>query len=94
MSKQPIDFAQVESLRRHMLFTIKDVCKFFNVSRQTYYNWQAGMYPKPVKEAVVRAKVRQLLYALVELKWPTPQAIAADAKDRYTIFLQTLGEDE
>lgn len=93
MTTKPINFEQVESLRRHMLLTVSDICRFFDATRQTYYNWKAGSYPRKTVEARLRKKIRQLLYLLTEKNWPTPDVIAANPKDRYGMLIAALGEN-
>lgn len=82
-----LDFGKVEALRRHMLLSVKDICKYLGVSRETWYNWQRGCYPRPPMERKLKAHVRELLTVLTEESWPTPDVIAADPKDRLEMLL-------
>lgn len=83
----PIDFAKVESLRRHMALTVANMADFFGVSRETYYNWLRGKRPRPRMEAVLRNKLRILFFVMTEYNWPTPDAIAAERPERYEKLL-------
>lgn len=77
-----------------MLLTVSDISKFFGVSRETYYKWGRGGYPRSAREEHVKGKIRELLHAMASLGWPTPEAIAADSKDRYGLLLALLYGDE
>jgi DNA-binding XRE family transcriptional regulator len=92
--KAKIDFSKVENLRRHMLLTVENMAAIFGVSRETYYNWKRGYYPRVQKEIDVRNKIRALLFVLTDLSWPTPDVIAADQKDRYLKLLAVLPSEE
>jgi transcriptional regulator with XRE-family HTH domain len=71
---KPIDFSQVEALRKHMLLTVNDICELLGVTRMTYYSWLKGTKLKK-KNA---EKVQQLLCDLVAVAkkygWPTFEA--------------------
>lgn len=91
MSQKPLNFEQIESLRRHMLMTVGHLANFFGVSRETWYSWSAGKsYPRDKKEAFVRLRVKELLFLLTQHNWPTPDVIASSPKERYAKLLQAL----
>ena len=78
----PIDFTKVEALRKHMLLTINDMASLLGVTRMTYYGWVRG---KPLRKAnsdTVRIVLKQLLSVMVDDKWPTPDVIAMEQKQR------------
>lgn len=89
-----LDFTQLESLRRHMLMSVSDISNFLGVSRETWYTWQKGGYPRKGKEAFVRERIRELLHVMSTYSWPTPDVIASDPKDRYTKLVQTIKEQK
>lgn len=81
--KQPLDFAKVESLRRHMLLTTTDMSKLFGVSRMTYYGWVRGQALRPSNDQTVRNMLRRLLTVMNTHHWPTPDVIAATQRGRF-----------
>lgn len=78
----PIDFTKVEALRKHMLLTINDMASLLGVTRMTYYGWVRGKPLRKTNEASVRVVLKQLLSVMVDDKWPTPEVIAMDTKQR------------
>lgn len=85
---QPIDFAKVETLRKHMLLTTGDMSKLFGVSRMTYYGWVKGKPIRKANDATVRRVLKKLLAVMSEHNWPTPEVIVSNSKDR----MQRLNE--
>lgn len=77
-----IDFTKVEQLRKHMLLTTSDMSKVLGVTRMTYYSWVKGA--KPRKDAIVsiKATLKKLLNLMVEHKWPMPEVIAMEQRQR------------
>ena len=86
-----IDFTKVEQLRKQMLLTTTDMSMFLGVSRQTYYNWVSGAYPKLTREQKVKSKLKQLLSVMVKHSWPSPDILASDQKQRYEKLLEAAG---
>lgn len=82
MPNPPIDFTKVEALRKHMLLTTNDMASLFGVSRMTYYGWVRGKVIRKSNDGTVRAVLKQLLSIMVEDKWPTPDVIAMEQKQR------------
>jgi DNA-binding XRE family transcriptional regulator len=82
MLNTEIDFTKVEQLRKHMLLTASDMAKVLSVTRMTYYSWVKGA--KPRKDAVenIRATLKRLLAIMVEHKWPMPEVIAMEQRQR------------
>ena len=78
----PIDFAKVESLRKHMILTTSDMARLFGVSRMTYYGWVRGKPLRKSSDKEVRVVLKQLLSILVDDKWPTPDVIAMESVQR------------
>lgn len=90
MSK-PLDFRQIEALRKHMLLSVGDMAKLCEVSRTSYYAWLNGGPLRPAKEREVRAVVKALLTIMVEHKWPAPDVIAMSQKNRVEQLNKLLG---
>jgi DNA-binding XRE family transcriptional regulator len=78
----PIDFTKVEALRKHMMLTTNDMASLFGVSRMTYYGWVRGKVLRKTNDEIVRIVLKQLLSIMVEDKWPTPDVIAMEQKQR------------
>jgi DNA-binding XRE family transcriptional regulator len=81
-NQTPIDFTKVEALRKHMLLTTNDMSSLFGVTRMTYYGWVRGKPLRKSSDEFVRAVLKQLLAVMVEDKWPTPDVIAMEQKQR------------
>ena len=82
MPNPPIDFTKVEALRKHMMLTTNDMASLFGVSRMTYYGWVRGKVLRKTNDETVRTVLKQLLSIMVEDKWPTPDVIAMEQKQR------------
>jgi len=78
----PIDFTKVEALRKHMMLTNNDMASLFGVSRMTYYGWVRGKIIRKANDGTVRTVLKQLLSIMVDDKWPTPDVIAMEQKQR------------
>lgn len=89
-----IDFTKVEQLRKHMLLTTSDMSKVLGVTRMTYYSWVKGA--KPRKDAIqsIRATLKRLLAIMVEHKWPMPEVIAMEPRQRKQKLDELLGQIE
>jgi DNA-binding XRE family transcriptional regulator len=81
-NQTPIDFSKVEALRKHMLLTTNDMASVFGVSRMTYYGWVRGKPLRKSSDEAVRTVLKQLLSLMVDHKWPTPDVIAMEQKNR------------
>jgi DNA-binding XRE family transcriptional regulator len=81
-NQTPIDFTKVEALRKHMLLTTNDMASVFGVSRMTYYGWVRGKPLRKSSDEAVRTVLKQLLSLMVDDKWPTPDVIAMEQKQR------------
>lgn len=78
----PIDFTKVEALRKHMLLTINDMASLLGVTRMTYYGWVRGKPLRKNNSDTVRVVLKQLLSVMVDDKWPMPDVIAMEQKQR------------
>lgn len=92
MMSKPLDFQQIEALRRHMLLSVGDMARLCGVSRTGYYAWLKGGPMRPVKEREVRFVVKALLAIMVEHKWPTPDVTAMTQKKRVEYLNTLLGK--
>jgi len=81
-NQTPIDFTKVEALRKHMLLTTNDMASAFGVSRMTYYGWVRGKPLRKSSDEAVRTVLKRLLSVMVDDKWPTPDVIAMEQKQR------------
>ena len=82
MSKQPLDFTRVESLRKHMLLTTSDMAQLLGVSRMTYYAWVKGGLLRSANDTAVRVMLKRLLNVMTTHSWPMPEVIASSQKQR------------
>jgi DNA-binding XRE family transcriptional regulator len=82
MPNNEIDFTKVEQLRKHMLLTTKDMSKVLGVTRMTYYSWVNGAKPRKDTTDKVKATLKRLLAIMVEHKWPMPEVIAMEQRQR------------
>jgi DNA-binding XRE family transcriptional regulator len=91
--KTPIDFSKVEALRKHMLLTTKDMSELLGVSRMTYYAWVRGGTLRKSHDESVRIVLRKLLGVMTQHKWPKPEVIASDQKQRRERLMQLLNQN-
>jgi predicted transcriptional regulator len=87
-----IDFAKVETLRRHMLLSVADMAKVLGVSRVTYYHWVKGGAIRPANLKKLKGTLKQLLVLVTEKKWPTPEITVMDQPHRLQHLLELLGQ--
>ena len=80
--KPPLDFDKIESLRKHMLITRRDMATLLGVTRVTYYGWVHGKPVRASNDLAVRKTLKKLLGAMSEHGWPTPDVIAATRDQR------------
>ena len=94
MTHKPLNFEQVEALRKRMLLTTSDMAKLLGVSRQGYYDWRKNNKIRRKREDEVRAKIKLLLSVLVDHQWPTPEVIGMEPPqrlERLEALLEELG---
>lgn len=92
--KPPLDFTKVEALRKHMLLTTQDMSELLGVSRMTYYGWVKGKPLRKTNDEHVRTMLRRLLAIMSDHKWPTPEVIASDQKQRKERLLELLNTND
>lgn len=85
-----LDFSKIDLLRKSLLLTVGNMSSLYGVSRETYYNWLEGKYPRKKLEQSVRAKTRQLLEIIAVHGWPTSEVIVSDQKTRYQKLLELM----
>lgn len=91
MSKQAtLDFAKIESLRKHMLLTVTDMARVLGVTRATYYAWVGGKPLRRKNDEHVRVMLKRLLAIMTEEGWPTPDVIAAPQAVRFEKLKELL----
>jgi DNA-binding transcriptional regulator YiaG len=89
--KQPLDFAKVEALRKHMLLTTVDMAALLGVSRMTYYGWVRGKPLRKTSDQKVRQMLKSLLAVMTDHGWPTPEVIAMEQPQRKQRLDEILG---
>lgn len=82
MPNTDIDFTKVEQLRKHMLLTTSDMAKVLGVTRMTYYSWVKGAKPRKDATDNIKATLKKLLSIMVVHKWPMPEVIAMEPRQR------------
>ncbi len=92
MTPKPLDFQQVDLIRRRMLLTVKDMSDLFGVTRATYYGWLNGKPIRKSNDEVVRVMLRRLLSVVSVHKWPTKEVLAAEQKQRKDMLLALLNQ--
>lgn len=90
MTPTPIDFAKIDTLRRHMLLTVSNMASLLGVSRMTYYSWTNGGTISKGKITFVKHRIRQLLVVMAEEKWPAPAVIASSQAVRMEMLQAAL----
>jgi len=94
MTRVPLDFEKVESLREHMLLTVGHMSEIMGVSRMTYYGWVKG---KPIRENNERKAKRTLRLLIALIKdghWPVEGVKSMTAGVRYQTLLEVLEGQE
>jgi predicted transcriptional regulator len=92
ITDKPLDFKQVDLVRRRMLLTIKDMAGLLGVTRATYYGWLNGGPIRKSNDAAVRVMLRRLLSVVSTHKWPTKEALSADQKQRREMLIALLNQ--
>jgi|TARA_B110000977_G_scaffold59838_2_gene81306 DNA-binding XRE family transcriptional regulator len=90
MTKIPLDFGKVESLREHMLLTVSHMAQLMGVSRMTYYGWVRGKPIRANNEAKAKNTLRQLIALVKDGQWPVEGAKSMTAVVRYQTLLEVL----
>ena len=70
VSKPPLDFKKLETLREYAKLTKKEFASLCGVSRMTYYGWLRGQPIRPKNEEFVRRAGRHLLELVRQGHWP------------------------
>lgn len=92
MTPKPLDFAKVETLRKHMLLTTSDMAELLGVSRMTYYAWVRGKTLRKSNDEAVRVILKRLLAVMTDHGWPMPEVIAASQKQRKERLVEILSQ--
>lgn len=88
-SPQAVNFAQVDTLRKHMLLTASDMASILGVSRVTYHGWVKGNPIRKTNLTKVKARLRKLL-AIVQSGWPDSDVIVMSNKERVARLLERM----
>jgi hypothetical protein len=92
MNKPPLDFAKVESVRKHMLLTKAQMARLIGVSRVAYHGWLLGGPIRPSNDEAVRSALRQCVHAIRTLGWPKPEVRGMTQKARFALLLDQLNQ--
>lgn len=92
MTNKPLDFQQIEVIRRRMLLTVQDIAGLFGVTRATYYGWLKGKPLRKSNDEAVRTMLRRLLTVVSHHKWPSPEVRAAEQKQRRDMLVALLNQ--
>ncbi len=92
MTPKALDFAKVETLRKHMLLTTSDMAELLGVSRMTYYAWVRGKPLRKSNDEAVRVTLKRLLAVMTDHGWPMPEVIASSQKQRKERLVEILGQ--
>lgn len=92
MTPKALDFAKVETLRKHMLLTTSDMAELLGVSRMTYYAWVRGKPLRKSNDESVRVTLKRLLAVMTDHGWPMPEVIAASQKQRKERLVEILSQ--
>lgn len=90
MTKIPLDFEKVESLREHMSLTMDHMAKLLGVSRVTYHGWVNGKPIRAKNEDKAKAMLRQLITLVKQGHWPPDGAKVMPSKQRFQTLLEIL----
>jgi len=88
MPNDPLNFDNVEALRKQMLLTVTQMAKALTVSRVTYSGWVEGKPIRKGNDIKVREILRRMLTMVLD-GWPNPTAKEMTSVDRFNL---TMGE--
>jgi len=88
----PLNFAQVEEVRRQMLITTSTMAKVFGVSRMTYFKWVKGEPMHKTRIEHTRSCMRKVLAVVMEHNWPTPEVAGLTPKERGERLLALIAQ--
>jgi len=94
MPDEPLNFVNVEALRKHMLLTATQMAKILDVSRVTYTGWVNGKPIRKKNNAKVRGVLRKMMEVMTEQKWPSPEVIAMSSPQRFNSLIELIKKDE
>jgi DNA-binding XRE family transcriptional regulator len=94
MPDEPLNFTNVEALRKHMLLTVTQMAKVLTVSRVTYTGWVNGKPIRKKNNSKVRMTLRKMMEVMTEQKWPSPEVIAMSSPQRFYSLVELIKKDE
>ena len=94
MPNAPLNFDNVEALRKHMLLTATQMAKMLTVSRVTYGGWVKGKPIRKGNDSRVRVILRKMMGVMTEQEWPSPDVIAMPSAQRFDTLVELMKEDE
>ena len=87
---KPLNFKNIELLRKHIRLTIAQMSNLFDVSNVTYHKWKRGETVSQSNVKNVRMVVDHLL-DLVNKGWPQSEVKGLESKDRFKKLTGLLG---
>ena len=94
MPNAPLNFDNIEALRKHMLLTATQMAKILAISRVTYGGWVKGKPIRKGNDSKVRAILRKMMGVMTEQEWPSPDVIAMPSAQRFDTLVELMREDE
>lgn len=93
MPNIPLDFNNVESLRKAMLLNMTHMAKALTVSRVTYSGWVDGKPIRKGNDAKIRVIIKRMLAMVID-GWPAPEHVAMTPALRLTKLMAVLHPPE
>jgi len=93
MPNDPLNFDNVEALRKQMLLTVTQMAKALTVSRVTYSGWVEGKPIRKGNDIKVREILRRMLTMVLD-GWPNPITVEMSSADRFTATMDSLHPPE
>jgi len=94
MPNTPLNFDNIEALRKHMILTTTQIAKLLTVSRVTYSGWIKGKPIRKGNDSKVRVILRKMMKIMTEHEWPSPDVIAMPSAQRFDTLVELMKEDE
>lgn len=94
MPNAPLNFDNVEALRKHMLLTVTQMAKILTTSRVTYSGWVKGKPIRKGNDTKVRLILRKMMEVMTKQEWPSPDIIAMTSAQRFDSLVELMKEGE
>ena len=94
MPSEPLNFGNIEALRKHMLLTATQMAKILAISRVTYGGWVKGKPIRKGNDSKARVILRKMMEVMTAQEWPSPDIIAMPSAQRFDTLVELMKEDE